>query len=73
MSNKHIDPRFFYQKPRAQFGQILDANKVISRDVNKDLMVHTQKISEVRMLGKSYPFQTPNPYGLRPQLRMQKY
>jgi len=51
-SNRQIDPRFFYQKPKPRFGEILNANLVVSRDVNKDLMHYTQKNSEVKMASR---------------------
>ena len=71
-TNRQIDPRFFYQKPKPRFGEILNSRMIIDRDINKDLMVPTQQISEVRMLGKQYPFQRPQRFGYPPQ-RIQKY
>lgn len=71
-TNRTIDPRFFYQKPKPKFGEILNANIVIDRDINKDLLVSSTKISEVRMLSKQYPFQRPQRFGYPPQ-RIQKY
>ena len=43
-----------YQKPKPKFGEILNANKVISRDIDKDLMPLTQKISQVKILSKEF-------------------
>lgn len=51
--------RYPYQKPKPKFGEILNANLIISRDINKDLMTHTQKQSEVRSLSKQYFFKSP--------------
>lgn len=50
-----VDRRFFYKMPKPQFGEILNANYVISRDVNKDRMVPTQSTSDVKNLSKTYP------------------
>jgi hypothetical protein len=71
--NKQVDYKFFYQKPKLKFGEILNANKITPRDINKDLMVYTQKISEVRTLSKSYPFKPPTIYGFKSPLNIQKY
>ena len=72
-SNKQIDPRFFYQKPKPRFGEILNANHVIPRDINKDLMTHTNKISEVKNLSKHYPHRAPAKLGYKPPVYLQKY
>lgn len=50
-----VDRRFFYQQPKPRFGEILNANQVTPRDINKDLMVKTQKTSDIKNLSKSYP------------------
>ncbi len=50
-----VDRPYFYQPPKKRFGEILNAYKVIPRDINKDLMTHTQIKSEVKELSKKYP------------------
>ena len=57
-----MDPvtKFIHLQPKQKFGQILNADRVISRDVNKDLMMRTQRYSEVRNYGKKYYFKPPN-------------
>ena len=57
-----IDKRLMYQPPKKQFGEILNAYQVTPRNIDKDLMVHTQKTSEVKNLSKGYPQKTPNHY-----------
>ena len=61
-NNRQVDPRFFFQKPKKRFGEILNANLVIPRDVNKDLMTYTQQTSDVKKLAKHYPQKYPS-YG----------
>lgn len=71
-SNRGVDPKFFYQKPKLNFGEILNASLIISRDVNKDLMTHTQKYSEVRSLSKNYPHKPLAPLGFKPPMMFRK-
>lgn len=49
-----------YQKPKSNFGEIINANFIISRDLNKDNMNKYQKISQVKILSKKYPFKQSN-------------
>lgn len=67
--------KYIYQHPKPRFGEILNANKVTSRDINKDLMMRTQRYSEVRNSSKKYYFQPPNTlvnYSI-PKIQIQKY
>ena len=67
--------KYIYLHPKQKFGQILDADRVISRDINKDLMMRTQRYSEVKNLGKKYYFSPPNTLVNHPvpKIRIQKY
>ena len=48
-------PRPRYVQPtKPKFGQILNANHTIKRDLNKDLMMKTQLQSEVKNVSKRY-------------------
>ena len=70
-----MQPRYIYQQPKPTFGEILNANKIIHRDINKDLMMKTQQYSEVRNLGKKFHFQqshTLTNYYI-PKIQIQKY
>lgn len=57
-----VNRQFFYKQPKPQFGEILNANQVTPRDINKDLMMSTQKTSEVKNMSKSYPNKTSQSY-----------
>ena len=48
-----------YQIPKQNFGEILNANLVIPRDINKDLMMSTQKTSVVKILSKKFSPKQP--------------
>lgn len=50
-----VDRPFMYKPPKKRFGEILNAYEIIPRDINKDLMSHTQKTSEVKKLSKTFP------------------
>ena len=67
--------KYIHLHPKQKFGQILNADQVTSRDVNKDLMMRTQRYSEVRNLGKQYYFKPPNTLvnGPRAKIQIQKY
>ena len=48
-------PRPRYVQPnKPRFGEILNANSTIKRDLNKDLMMKTQFKSEVKTVAKRY-------------------
>lgn len=67
--------KYIYQKPKPQFGEILNANHIIPRDINKDLMMKTQKNSDIRNISKKYQFQQPNTLVNNPinKIQIQKY
>ena len=67
--------KYIYQHPKPKFGEILDADRVTSRDVNKDLMMRTQRQSEVKQMGRQYHFKQPTTlvnYSV-PKIVIQKY
>ena len=52
---QYRDPRYRYVQPtKPKFGQILNANHTIKRDLNKDLMMKTQIRSEVKSAAKNF-------------------
>lgn len=65
----------FYQRPKPKFGEILNATKVTSRDLNKDLMMKSQQNSHVRNLSKNYNFKQPTTLTNKylPKSQIQKY
>lgn len=67
--------KYIYQHPKKRFGEILNANQVTPRDINKDLMMKTQQKSEVRNFSKQYYFQKPNTLVNHsiPKIKIQKY
>lgn len=67
--------KYIYQHPKPRFGEIINANQVTSRDINKDLMMRTQQYSEVRNTAKKYYFTKPTTlvnHSL-PKIQIQKY
>ena len=64
-----------YQEPTPRFGELLNANLIIPRDINKDLMMKTQLHSDVRNQSKQYYFKPPNTLVNNPlkKIQIQKY
>lgn len=73
MSYRHhqLSPQIYYANPNKKFGGIVNPNLVISRNINKDLMVPSSRISEVKSISKKTKY--PSRYGRNIYYNMKHY